>query len=158
MNCRAAAILLTLAGVASIAAAAPVVAYAGGPNMSMTVHVDFGSRTARWSASGVLADEGSAAALYQKFASLSGPSPQWTEREEILFVGRSGSFTIRQQALFVDASPVLSFGKSHWIVVAGTGAYSSLRGHGTATIVGHWDAGTIDIALVGTLDVDPRMN
>jgi hypothetical protein len=157
MNRRAAAILVILAGVASIAAAAPVVASAAGPNTSMTVHVDFGAGTARWSSSGAVADEGSAAALYQKFGSPSGPSPQWTEREGIIFVGRAGSFTIRQQALFVDESPVLSFGTSHWIVIAGTGTYSSLRGHGTASIVGHWDAGTIDVALVGTLDFGDRM-
>jgi hypothetical protein len=157
MNRRTATIVLTLAGVLSVTAAAPVVAAAGGPNMSMTVHVDFGAETAMWSASGVVTDEGSAAALYHKFGSLSGPSPQWTEREEILFVGRDGSFTIRQEALFVDESPVLSYGTSHWIVVAGTGAYSSLCGHGTAVIEGHWDAGTIDIELLGTLRRDAAL-
>jgi hypothetical protein len=152
MNRRAATLFLALAGIAFTAVAAPAVTYAGGPNMAMTVHVDFGAETATWSATGALDDEGSAAALYHKFGSLSGPSPEWTEREAIVFVGGNGSFTIRQQALFVDAGPVTSFGTSHWIVIGGSGGYSGLSGHGTATIVGHWDVGTIDITLVGTLN------
>lgn len=154
MNRRLATILLTLLVTAG---AAPGGTQAAGPNMSMTVDVDFAAGTAPWSATGAIADSGTAIALYHEFGSLSGPSPQWTEREEILFVGRSGSFTIRQQALFVDDGPLLSFGTSHWLVVAGSGAYAGLRGRGTATIVAHWDTETLDIAIVGSLAFDDRM-
>jgi hypothetical protein len=154
MNRRVATLLLALAAIAFTTVAAPAATYAGSANVSMAVHVDFGAGTATWSATGALNDDGSAAALYHRFASLSGPSPEWTEGEAIVFVGRVGSFTIKQQALFVDESPVLSLGTSHWIVIDGTGAYSSLRGHGSATIQGRWDAGTIDVALLGTLRLD----
>jgi hypothetical protein len=157
MKRRAVTILLTLAGIALIAVAAPAaVAQAAVSNTTIAVHVDFAG-TSSWSSAGAFADEGWVAPLSQRFGSPFGPSPEWTAHEEILFVGRAGSFTIRQQALMVDMSPVLSTGTSHWVVWSGTGTYAGLRGHGTAAVEVHWDVGTLDVAVVGTFDLHDPM-
>jgi len=120
---------------------------------TITVHVDF-ETGGSWSSSGSLVDAGTVVPLSQRFGSPLGPSPQWTAHEDILFTGQAGSFTIRQHTLLVDTSPLVSLGTSNWVVRSGTDAYLGLQGHGTATIEAHWDAGTLDILLIGQLDVD----
>ena len=157
MQHRAATIVLTLAGIAFTTAAGPTaVARAAGANTTIAVHVDFAG-TATWSSAGAFVDEGWVMPLSQRFGSDRGPSPQWTIHEEILFVGRSGTFTIRQQGVMIDLSPVLTRGTSHWLVGSGAGFYTGLRGHGTAAIEAHWDIGTLDIAVAGTFDLNDPM-
>ena len=121
--------------------------------IAITVHVEFATGFTHWSSSGALFDEGTVAPLHQVFGSALPPSPQWTIHEDILFSGQAGSFTIRQQALFIDLTPTLSVGTSRWVVRSGTGAYAGLHGHGTGTLTVHWDVGTLDITVVGVVDV-----
>jgi hypothetical protein len=155
MKRRVATIVLILAGIAA-SAAGPVGA-AEGPTTTIAVHVEFAGSTS-WSSVGAFADEGSIVPLSQRFGSPFGPSRQWTAHEEILFVGQAGSFSISQQALLVYASPAFTTGTSHWIVRSGTGTYAALRGHGTATVVIHWDVGTLDVAITGTFDLNNELS
>jgi hypothetical protein len=118
--------------------------------VTMAVHVDFPTG-GLWSSSGALVDEGTVVPLSQRFGSLFAPSPQWTAHEEILFTGQAGSFTMQQQALLIDVNPNLSVGTTHWVIVSGTGAYAELHGRGTGAVTIRWDAGTLDVTVVGKI-------
>jgi hypothetical protein len=118
----------------------------GRPSVAtIIVHVDFAGGSA-WSSTGAFADGGTVAPLGQR---LTGQPPRWVAHEAIHFVGQDGSFTIRQQAIGIDPSPILSVGTSRWVVDSGTGGYDGMRGRGTGIIIFRWDAGTLDVLLTG---------
>ena len=132
---RSTGLAVALAVVLSVVVSAPI-ANAGSAPQSVTIdtHKQLGPFTGTWTATGALSDGGSFASVAATFGASGAPTFH-TLHVVYRFTGTEGTFDIRAdlQEGPTAENPDIWYSEGTWSVVAGTGAYASLRGQGRVT-------------------------
>ena len=109
----------------------------------------FGPAPGTFSATGAISDSGTFANVRRTIGGIGAPTFLINHLEQ-RFEGAFGSFTLRAEIKeTLTADPFVLTGEGTWAVLDGTGAYATLRGHGTVTGTADEHTGVITRVYTG---------